>query len=75
MSVRIEWNPNWERDLKREVVRNLTPRFESALAAVTCPDHGEHPTLDAKSEEWQIRACCERAAEMGREAVSKVLNK
>lgn len=54
MSARIEWNPNAERDIKREVVGNLTPRFKSALAAVTCPDHGEHPTLDPKSEEWQV---------------------
>lgn len=75
MSVQFEWNPNAERDIKREVARNLTPRFKQALAAVTCPDHGEHPTLGTKSEEWQIRACCDRAAARGRDAVSKVLNK
>jgi hypothetical protein len=75
MSARIERNPNAERDIKREVVGNLTPRFKSALAAVTFPDHGEHPTLDPKSEEWQIRTCCERAVEMGREAVAKVLER
>ena len=73
MSFRMDWNPNWERDLKREAVRHLTPRFEKALAAVTCPDHGEHPTLETKSEKWEIRACCERAAEMGRDAVAEVL--
>jgi hypothetical protein len=73
MSVRFEWNPNAESDLKRDVVRNLTPRFQATLTKVTCPDHGEHPTIEVHSEEWRIRACCERAAEMARAALGEVL--
>lgn len=74
MSFRFEWNPNLERDINREVVGNLTPRFEAALRGVTCPEHGEHPTLAPQDvEEWQVRACCERAPEMGRVALAEVL--
>lgn len=72
MSVSIEWNPNWERDLKREVIQNLTPKYRAALARVTCPDHREHPTLDPMAEEWRIRGCCEVATEMGLKAIAKV---
>jgi hypothetical protein len=31
MSGRFECNPNAERDIKREVVRNLTPQFKTVL--------------------------------------------
>lgn len=70
MSVNIEWNPNWERDFKREIVKNLTPKYRTALARVTCPEHGRHPTI--QTQPWQIRGCCEKAVELATKAIRKV---
>lgn len=72
MSVTIRWNPDWERDLKREVVKNATRQYRAALARVTCPDHGAHPTIEAQGEQWSIRRCCEKAEALAFDAIRKV---
>jgi hypothetical protein len=68
----VNWNPNADRDIKRMVVRNLTPKYRAALANVTCPDHGEHPTIEAHDEEWRIRRCCEKAETLAYDTIRKV---
>jgi hypothetical protein len=68
----IRWNPNFEDEVKREVVRNLTPQYRAALAKVTCPDHGAHPSIEASAESWEIHACCERGKGLALEAIRKV---
>lgn len=65
----IKWNPNFERDLKREIVKNMTSTYRTALARVTCPDHQKHPNIEAHGEEWRIAACCDKAKEMALEAI------
>jgi hypothetical protein len=74
MSVRFEWDPNAAEKLTREMIRNLTPKFQQAVATVTCPDHGKSPRVSAGRDDWQIEGCCERAAKLGQEAISRVLN-
>jgi hypothetical protein len=53
-------------------VRNLTPKYRAALVDVTCPDHGEHPTIEARGEEWRIRRCCQQAEALALDAIRKV---
>lgn len=68
----FKWNPNAERDIKRMAVRNLTPKYQAALAEVACPDHGEHPTIEPHGEEWRIHRCCKKAEALAYEAIRKV---
>jgi hypothetical protein len=74
MTAEFKPNPNLEKELGPEVVKNLTPTLEEALAGVTCPDHGEHPTLTVEGEGWKVGGCCEKGIELGTEAISKVMN-
>jgi hypothetical protein len=61
-------NPNLERDLKREITRNVPAEWAAAMEEVTCPRHGEHPTVVAVPDEgWSMDGCCETAKAMGRE--------
>jgi hypothetical protein len=73
VSFSFEWNPGAEDALKRQVVRNLLPRFQAAMRDVTCPDHGEHPRVESRGTEWRIHRCCPKAEALAREAISKVL--
>lgn len=68
----FSWNPGADDAIKRMAVTNLTPKYQAALAMVTCPEHGEHPTVEAHGRGWRIRRCCEAAEALAFEAIRKV---
>jgi hypothetical protein len=64
MGVHIEWNPNLERDLKKEVDRNLGPAVEEKIRGVKCDDHPEHQFRVVREEgTWHMVICCQRGGD------------
>jgi len=59
MGVHIEWNPNFERDMLREVQQNVAAKVAPTVAALTCSEHGQHARFVTAGKGWQIEACCE----------------
>ena len=56
-------NPNFERELEREVMRNLG-KLRPTVQSVECPQHHQHPDLVREGGGLQIVACCPHAAEL-----------
>jgi hypothetical protein len=62
--VEFKPNPNFERDLMRQVMRNLE-KLRPTVRGIDCPDHpGQHPDLVREGGGLQIAACCKVAAEL-----------
>jgi hypothetical protein len=64
-------NPNFERDLKKMVDKNLGPALRPKVQSVKCPDHRDHDPPDVVRGEdggWQIVACCKKGAELAAKA-------
>ena len=72
MTVRFSWDPHIEHEVRRLAVRNLTPRYRAALSRVTCPDHGQQPTISEHGIEWQIERCCQRAEALAFQAIREI---
>jgi hypothetical protein len=72
--MEIKWNPNLERDLKREVVSNLGPKYAAVVRRVKCPDHPlKHMTVKQDGTSgWRVHACCEKGKALALEAIRKV---
>jgi hypothetical protein len=61
MSVTIKWNPNWKRDLMREVDKNLGPAIEKEVRGARCPDHPDHQfRVERRNGQWSIVGCCKK---------------
>lgn len=65
-------NPNIKRDVERVVVKTVPAEYTAALAKITCPDHDEHPTMEAHGDSWRINRCCEKAEKMALEAIGNI---
>lgn len=60
MGVHIKWDPNWERNLKKEVDRNLGPAVEERVRDVKCDVHPQHEFRVIREEAgWVMTICCE----------------
>ncbi|MGH2577841.1 MAG: hypothetical protein ACRDG9_08870 [Actinomycetota bacterium] len=60
--MRFEPNPNFEREMSVQILRNLE-RLRPTVQSVECPDHpGQHPDLIRQENELRIAACCKVAA-------------
>jgi hypothetical protein len=73
MGADFHWDPNAGRNIKRQVVRNLTPRFRQAVEATVCPDHGQPARLVQEQESWRIEGCCEKVVHTATEAAGGTL--
>lgn len=71
MATRFSWDQHIEHELKRIAVANLTPKYQAALANVTCPEHKLSPTITQHGEEWRMERCCDRVEAMAFEAIRR----
>ena len=73
-NVEIKWNPNLERDVLREIQKNVTPKLEQAMRQVRCPEHGESPRVVPDGKGWRVEStCCERVKPLAEAALAKAL--
>ena len=59
-NVKIEFRDGWESDLAKQIGTNVAAKLES----VTCPTHGQHPTVVVKGRTlddlgFEISGCCQ----------------
>lgn len=61
MSFEIKWNPNFKRDLEREVNANMERALRRAAPTARCPDHPDHRfTVGHGSKGPKVATCCDR---------------
>lgn len=64
MGTRFVPNPNFEREMKAQILRNLEG-LRPTVQSVECPDHpGQHPDLVREGDDLRIVACCTVAADL-----------
>jgi hypothetical protein len=64
MGARFVPKPNFEREMKAQILRNLE-RLRPTVQSIECPDHpGQHPDLVRDGDDLKIAACCTVAAEL-----------
>jgi hypothetical protein len=56
-------NPNFERDLRQQVMQNLG-KLRPIVQSVGCPEHHLSPDLVHEGDGLQIVACCKTSAEL-----------
>jgi hypothetical protein len=59
--VKIEFRDGWESDLAKQVGANVANKLRS----VTCPTHGQAPTVVVKGRTldelgFEVRGCCQQ---------------
>jgi hypothetical protein len=74
----FKWNPNAERQITAEVMKNLARKGEQRLRSVTCPvHHSSHPvTWRVQRGEIEVSAaapCCDEVQRVLNEEARKAL--
>lgn len=64
MGARFVPNPNFEREMRLQILRNLE-KLRPTVQSVECPQHpGHHADLVRDGDRLGITACCKVAAEL-----------
>jgi hypothetical protein len=61
VGVEFRMNPDWQRDLKKEVNARIEEALREAAPVTKCPDHPEgHFTIETGADGPRVRGCCEK---------------